>query len=47
MLASVAPRRTDSGYLTTAQVVKLATDAGFTLGEQDKARYVALGSRTG
>lgn len=62
----------DSGYLTTAQVVKLATDAGFTLaaqsevnanpkdtkdypagvwtlpptltlGEQDKARYVAIG----
>ncbi|WP_248752509.1 methyltransferase domain-containing protein [Pseudomonas sp. MWU15-20650] len=62
----------DSGYLTTAQVVKLATDAGFKLagqsevnanpkdtkdypggvwtlpptlklGEQDKARYVAIG----
>jgi len=62
----------DSGYLTTAQVVKLATDAGFKLaghsevnanpkdtkdyaagvwtlpptlklGEQDKAKYVAIG----
>jgi predicted methyltransferase len=62
----------DTGYLTTAQVVKLATDAGFKLaaqsevnanpkdskdypagvwtlpptlrlGEQDKARYVAIG----